>query len=76
MFRLVAAYASELARNHPFVDGKKRMAFIAAGVFLELNGWHLDATEREAEGMVIGLSAREIDEAGFAAWLRERSYRA
>jgi death on curing protein len=75
VFRLAAAYAFGLTRNHPFVDGNKRIAFIAAGTFLSLNGWYLDALEREAETMMIGLSARSIDEHIFADWLKDQSVR-
>jgi death-on-curing protein len=73
LFRLAAAYAYGLTRNHPFVDGNKRAAFIAAGVFLGLNDWYLDAPEGEATGMVLALAAKDIDEAAFTAWLKRWS---
>jgi len=71
--RLAAAYASATARNHPFVDGNKRVALTLAGVFLELNGYRLEAQEDEAAQAVRALSDREIDEAQFGRWLRARS---
>jgi death on curing protein len=69
---LAAAYAFGLAKNHPFVDGNKRAAFLSVGLFLGLNGWRLAATQAEATVAVFGLAAGDIEEAAFAAWLRER----
>jgi death-on-curing protein len=69
---LAAAYAYGLAQNHPFVDGNKRAAFLSVGLFLGLNGWRLSATQAEATVAMFGLAAGEIDEATFAAWLRQR----
>jgi len=70
---LAAAYASGIIRNHPFVDGNKRTAFVAAYVFLASNGLRLVATEVDAAQVVILLAAGEINEAAFAAWLRKNS---
>ena len=72
-FRLAAAYAGGMVRNHPFADGNKRIGFMAAGVFLHLNGWSLDAPETEAAIMMRGLAAGEIPEDAFAGWLRDNS---
>lgn len=68
---LAAAYAFGLIRNHPFIDGNKRTGFLTAFVFLELNGWALTATEAEVVAAVLSLAAGDLDEAGFADWLRE-----
>ena len=70
LFDLAAKYASSLTLGHPFRDGNKRVAFTVAGVFLELNGHRLEAPEADAVGAVLALTTRELDEAGFAAWLR------
>ena len=67
---LAAAYGFGLAKNHPFVDGNKRAAFLAAGLFMALNGMRLTATQAEATLAVFSLAAGELDEASFAAWLR------
>jgi len=67
---LAAAYASGIVRNHPFVDGNKRTAFVAAYVFLASNGLRLVATEVDAAQVVTLLAAGEIDETAFSAWLR------
>jgi death on curing protein len=68
---LAACYAFGLAKNHPFVDGNKRAAFLSVGLFLGLNGYRLTATQAEATVAVFGLAGGEIDEATFAAWIRE-----
>jgi death on curing protein len=70
---LAASYAYGLAKNHPFVDGNKRAAFLSVGLFLGLNGHRLTASQAEATVAVFGLAAGEIDEPTFAAWLRERT---
>ena len=67
---LAAAYAAGPVRNHPLVDGNKRIAFMAAYLFLARNGRRLLAPEAEATAMMMGLAAGEIDEAAFAASLR------
>ena len=67
---LAAAYGFGIARNHPFVDGNKRAAFLSVGLFLALNGYRLKATQADATVMMLGLAAGELDEAEFAGWLR------
>jgi death-on-curing protein len=69
-FRLAAAYAFGIAKIHPFVDGNKRAAFIAAGLFLRMNGVHVKADKAEAVLVVLDLAAGELTELQFAAWLR------
>jgi death-on-curing protein len=71
---VASAIAFGVAKNHPFVDGNKRMAFITAFMTLRINGWYLDATERDATRVVTGLASGTLDEAAFAAWLRDKSY--
>jgi death-on-curing protein len=70
ILRLAAAYAYDLAQNHPFADGNKRVALTVAGVFMELNGFRLDASEQDAANATRALSSREINEVEFADWLR------
>lgn len=69
---LAASYAFGIARNHPFVDGNKRAAFLSVGLFLALNGHRLVATQAEATVAVFALAAGELEEAEFAKWLRSR----
>jgi len=73
IFELAAAYSYGLARNHPFVDGNKRIALTIAAVFLELNGFTLNAPEAEAVIMYQRLAAGELEEDELAEWLRNSS---
>jgi death-on-curing protein len=70
---LAATYLVALARNHPFTDGNKRAAFLAAGLFLRLNGRRFVAAQADAARTVLAVAAerRDIDE--LAAWIRDRS---
>ena len=73
VFELAASYATGLVKNHPFLDGNKRIGFMAAYVFLGANGWSLEATEEEAVLETLGLAAGERAEADYAAWLARNS---
>jgi len=73
VFDLAAAYAFGIISNHPFVDGNKRTGFLAAYVFLDLNGRELMASEAEAVAAVSALAAREMDEDGFSDWLKDHA---
>jgi death-on-curing protein len=68
---LAAAYAFGLARNHAFVDGNKRIAFLAMVTFLGLNGIDFVVPEAEAVVIMLGLASGEIDEDGLARWIRD-----
>lgn len=72
---LAAAYGWGLARNHPFVDGNKRTAFVAALLFLALNGLDLVADDGECVLTMLAVAAGELSEPAFAAWLREHLQR-
>ena len=72
-FELAAAYAFGLARNHPFIDGNKRIALIAAFTFLELNGWEVQAEETAAVLVFVDLAAGKLDERQLAFWLEGNS---
>ena len=67
---LAAAYGVGLAKNHPFVDGNKRAAFLAVGLFLALNGYRLTANQVSATQALLAVAAGEMDEPAFASWLR------
>ena len=67
---LAAALGHGIARNHPFVDGNKRTAFVATETFLILNGLDLRASDAESVVAMIDLAAGEMTEAEFADWLR------
>lgn len=68
--RLAAAYGVGLAKNHPFIDGNKRAAFLAIGLFLALNGQRLVVSQAEATLTVFAVAASEIAEPAFADWIR------
>ena len=65
-----AALWESMSQNHPFIDGNKRTAFLAAYVFLRINGLRLAADEVAATNHVLGLASGDATEAQFADWLR------
>ena len=69
---LAAAYAFGLSRNHPFLDGNKRTAFVVMELFLNLNGWTLDADDAVCISMMLTLAYGKLSEEMFAKWLRGR----
>jgi death-on-curing protein len=75
VFDLAAAYGHGIARNHPFVDGNKRTAFVAVELFLELNGFELVANDEQCVLTVLALAAGDLDEAVFAQWIRAHARR-
>ncbi|MEN3793490.1 type II toxin-antitoxin system death-on-curing family toxin [Fulvimarina sp. MAC3] len=71
IFDLAAVYLYGLVRNHPFNDGNKRIAFIAAYVFPRLHGYRIEAGQPVVIAFVLGVAAGEIDEEGAARFLRD-----
>jgi len=71
--QLAAAYGFGLVRNHAFVDGNKRIAFIATVLFLRLNGWRLTSARLDEIQTMLKLASGEIAEEQFAAWIRSNS---
>jgi death-on-curing protein len=70
---LAATYLVAVASNHPFADGDKRAAFLAAGLFLRLNGRRLVAEQADAARAVLAVAAGHRDIAEIAGWIRQRS---
>ena len=70
---LAAVYVVGLARNHPFVDGNKRTAFVAVELFVALNGRALVAADSDCVMAMLHLAAGEWTEVEFAAWVRANS---
>ncbi len=68
---LAAAYAFGIARNHPFLDGNKRTAFVVMELFLNLNGWILNADDADCISTMLSLAAGNLSENAVADWLRE-----
>ena len=73
LLELAAAYGVGLAKNPPFIDGNKRAAFLAVGLFMALNGRRLVASQAEATLTMLAVAAGQIDESAFVRWLREHS---
>jgi death-on-curing protein len=68
---LAAAYSFALARSHPYTDGNKRIAFVAAAVFLELNGYDVDRDDAEVIAAMTALADGSFGEVALAQWFRE-----
>jgi death-on-curing protein len=70
MADIAAAYAFGLAKDHPFVDGNKRSAFLALGLSLRLNGYRLTASQPEATQTILMLAGADLSEEALATWVR------
>lgn len=68
---LAASCGVDLAKNHAFVDGNKRAAFLAVGMFLAVNGYRLRATQADATLTMVDVAAGVVDEPAFAQWIRD-----
>ena len=68
---LAASYAFGLARNHAFVDGNKRIAFVAMMAFLRRNGVRFAPDPRAATAIIVALAAGEVSEDSLARWIRD-----
>ncbi|MFZ1081850.1 MAG: type II toxin-antitoxin system death-on-curing family toxin [Candidatus Kryptoniota bacterium] len=75
IFDKAAAYGYHVCKNHPFIDGNKRVAFVLMDVFLQRNGWEIVAHEEEAFSMMIDLSSSRLSKAQLALWLMQHSSR-
>ncbi len=73
IFDLAASYSYGLAMNHPFVDGNKRVALTVASIFLEINGYNLDASEPEAVVIFEQLAAGKLLEKNLSVWFQDSS---
>ncbi len=67
--QLAAAYAYGIAKNHPFVDGNKRAAFLSIGLFLALNGYVLEVAPSIAVNTMLALAAGDLEEAELTKWI-------
>ncbi|MGQ0708750.1 MAG: type II toxin-antitoxin system death-on-curing family toxin [Rhodoferax sp.] len=72
---LAASYGLGVAKNHPFVDGNKRAALLATGLFLYINGYRLSASQADTTLTMLGVAAGELSEEDLAAWLRQHCTR-
>lgn len=70
---LAAAYGVGLAKNHPFLDGNKRTAFVSVELFLVLNGYALHASDADCVMTMLAVAAGEMDEHACADWIRQHN---
>lgn len=70
---LAACYGGGVAKNHAFVDGNKRAAFLSVGLFLAINGHRLVATQADATLAMLAVAAGDVTEAQFADWIRQHT---
>ncbi len=70
---LAALYTIAVARNHPFVDGNKRTAYVALELCLRLNGLRFPVSDAEAAVVMLQLAAGEVSDDEFTAWVRQNA---
>ncbi len=75
IYQLAASYAYGIAKNHPFIDGNKRTAFVVMELFLLLNGVELLASDADCVVTFVALAAGELSEEGLVDWLRRNIYK-
>jgi death-on-curing protein len=75
LFVKAAAYGYHVCKNHPFVDGNKRVAFVLMDLFLQKNGWEILVNEEEAYTMMMSLASGKLTKAQLSTWLKEHSSR-
>ncbi len=73
LFEKAAAYGYHVCRNHPFIDGNKRVALILMDIFLQKNGWEIVADEEEAYATMMDLAAGRLTKAHLASWIKAHS---
>ena len=76
MFDLAAAYGFGLAKNHPFLDGNKRVALAAISVFLEINHYQLVADEAQAVEVILGLAGGAVSQKELSRWMQRHTRKA
>ncbi len=70
---LAASYCYGIAKNHAFLDGNKRAAFLSVGLFLAINGYRLTASQVDAIETVLGVAAGTVSERELALWIAQNS---
>jgi len=73
LFNLAAAYSTGIVKNHPFIDGNKRVAFTVGTTFLELNGYELHAPDSDVVILFESLASGQITENALAQWFKDNS---
>jgi len=75
LFDKAAAYGFHICRNHPFIDGNKRVAFVLMDVFLLKNGWEIQAAEEDAYSTMMSLASGKLSKAQLSSWLKKHTAR-
>ena len=75
LFDKASAYGFHVCKNHPFVDGNKRVAFVLMDIFLQKTGWEIVSPEEEAYRMMMNLASGKMTKAQLSTWLKEHSSR-
>ncbi len=73
IFKMASAYGFHLCKNHPFIDGNKRIALVAMDTFLQKNGYEITASEKETYKIIIALSSGEISKEELTKWLKQNT---
>ncbi|MBM7558164.1 type II toxin-antitoxin system death-on-curing family toxin [Halanaerobacter jeridensis] len=73
IFEMASAYGFHLCRNHPFIDGNKRVALVAMDTFLQNNGYEISASEKETYKIIIELSAENLSKSDLTQWLKQNT---
>lgn len=73
-FKLAASLCAGITRNHPFLDGNKRTAFVATNVFLDMNGLRLECDDAEILDTMMSFASGTIDDDRFADWMKRHSH--
>lgn len=73
LFDKAAAYGFHVCKNHPFVDGNKRVAFVLMNIFLQKNGWEIVSPEEDAYKMMMDLASGKPTKPQLSSWLKEHS---
>lgn len=73
IFKMAAAYGFHLCRNHPFIDGNKRISLVAMDIFLQRNGYEIVATEKETYKIIMQLSTGNLSKEQLASWLLDNT---
>ena len=74
IYKMAAAYGYHLCNNHPFIDGNKRIALVAMDVFLQINGFEISTSEKDAYKIIIRLSKSELTKNELEEWLKNNTF--
>ncbi|PJZ24884.1 type II toxin-antitoxin system death-on-curing family toxin [Leptospira hartskeerlii] len=74
IFDLAASLCIGIAKNHPFIDGNKRVAYMAMYVFLGLNRYSIEVSEEEVVSIMLRVAEGSIDEINLSTWLKDSSH--